>query len=310
MKRDNVNYLLVGIFVLSAMLALMVTIYKISRGTEYTKTFYVTYNNITGVKVGTAVTYGGYKIGEVQEVTQQGRGFKLKLALKGGWDIPEKSIARIISPGMLSPNQVNIEPSDEKKPLADGGTLVGREQASIMQVLNSVAAEVKDISDTSLKPLLKTFRKQIDAIGADLARRIPEITANANKLLGNLNQGANSLNKILGKDNQRNISTTLRNFKKVSAHMLKATSQIEGIRKRLDQLLKNANHLVKDNRPDLRRSIIALRNTMESVSSNINVIVYNLEKASRNISEFSRQLRDNPGVLLSGKSPKDKGAAQ
>jgi phospholipid/cholesterol/gamma-HCH transport system substrate-binding protein len=179
-----------------------------------------------------------------------------------------------------------------------------------MQVLNSVAAEVKDISDTSLKPLLKTFRKQIDAIGSDLARRIPEITANANKLLGSLNQGASSLNSILGKKNRGNIAATLSNFHKVSTQMLKATSQIDVIRKRLDRLLKNANHLVKDNRPDLRRSIIALRNTMESVSNNINVIVYNLEKASRNINEFSRQLRDNPGVLLSGKPPKDKEAAK
>ncbi len=307
MKRDNVNYLLVGIFVLAAIALLMVTLYRISTGTEYTRVFYVTYNNITGVDRGTAVTYGGYQIGEVQAVQQMGRGFKLKLAVREGWDIPQGSIARIVSPGMLSANQINIEPSNSKKQLPDGGMLVGREQASIMQVLNSVAANVKDISETSIKPLLKVFKNQIDAIGSDLARRIPQITAKAHSLLSHLNTGAESLNHIVDKDNQENIRMTLRNFRQVSANMVKATAQLEHIRKRLDTLLKNANGAVAENRPDLRRAILSLRNTMEALSRHIGVIVYNLERTSRNFSEFSRRLRDNPAVLISGRPPKDKG---
>jgi len=39
------------------------------------------------------------------------------------------------------------------------------------------------------------------------------------------------------------------------------------------------------------------------VSRNIDSITYNLEGTSRNMSEFSREIRENPGLLLGGNKP-------
>ena len=48
-----------------------------------------------------------------------------------------------------------------------------------------------------------------------------------------------------------------------------------------------------------------LRYLTDSVSRHIDAINRNLEGAARNLYEFSRQIRQNPGLLLGGTPPRD-----
>ena len=73
----------------------------------------------------------------------------------------------------------------------------------------------------------------------------------------------------------------------------------------MEKLLKTTNSLVTDNNKDLRQAVLDLRNSMDVVATNINSIVEHIDSTARNMSEFSRQLRNNPGVLLNSKPPKD-----
>ena len=69
--------------------------------------------------------------------------------------------------------------------------------------------------------------------------------------------------------------------------------------------INNLNTVVSDNKLDVDRSIVDLRHSMETVSRHIDAINQNLEGASRNMLEFSRQIRANPGLLLSGQPAPD-----
>ena len=46
-----------------------------------------------------------------------------------------------------------------------------------------------------------------------------------------------------------------------------------------------------------------MRYTMETIAERIDSVTYNLEGTSRNLYEFSRQIRINPGLLLGGTEP-------
>ena len=52
----------------------------------------------------------------------------------------------------------------------------------------------------------------------------------------------------------------------------------------------------------MRESVTDLRHTFRSLSQRVDAITYNLEGTSRNLSEFSRTIRNNPAVLLLGTS--------
>ena len=56
--------------------------------------------------------------------------------------------------------------------------------------------------------------------------------------------------------------------------------------------------------------MVKLRESIGVISYNIQSIMYNMETTTRNMNEFSRQLRDNPGVILSGKPPADEAGSQ
>ena len=78
----------------------------------------------------------------------------------------------------------------------------------------------------------------------------------------------------------------------------------------LDELVQHTHALVDDNDEEVHRAVQGLRRSIEVMESSIDAIVYDLEGASRNMNEFSRQIRNNPGLLLNGKAPVDREATQ
>jgi phospholipid/cholesterol/gamma-HCH transport system substrate-binding protein len=312
MKRENTNYLTVGIFVFSMFVILMVVLYKITGVDTNADVYYSYYGNITGINEGSMVTYGGYQVGYVKEITpSQENGktrYKISIAVKSGWKIPADSVAAILTPGLLSENHVDISEGESKKMLSPGDEINGREEISIMTAMNSIASELEGVSENSLAPLFDNINQHIDRIGSDLSTRIPEMTANVNELLDKLNHGATQLNSILNTKNTDYINNIFENTNQFTDKLKGISARFEDSQEFLDKILENTNLVVTDNQEDIRSSVIALRTSLEEVSKNIRSIVYNMETTSRNVNEFSRTIRENPGVLLGGKPPVDKGA--
>src|ERR1700755_3643262 len=99
MKRDNVNYLLVGIVVVAAFVLLLGALTMISGRTGGTSAYYTHYHNVTGLRFGAPVFYEGYRIGQVGDVTPERGGksitYKVELDVRKDWPIPKDSNARL-----------------------------------------------------------------------------------------------------------------------------------------------------------------------------------------------------------------------
>ncbi|NQV56914.1 MAG: MCE family protein, partial [Rhodospirillales bacterium] len=78
----------------------------------------------------------------------------------------------------------------------------------------------------------------------------------------------------------------------------------------IDGLFGSVQSIVSDNRLDIDRTVVELRHSVESVARHIDAINQNVEGASRNMFEFSRQIRQNPGLLLGGKPIAEKATGQ
>ena len=310
MQKQNLNYMLVGIFTINLFGLLLVVLFKVTGNVAESDYYYSRYSNITGINTGTAVTYGGYRIGWVEDiraVRQKGRThFELKLAITSGWKIPADSVARITSPGMLSDKQINIEEGKSNQYLKPGDHLRGREEASIMAILNSVAVEIQNVSEESIKPFLAVLQKHADKIGGTLGQQLPELAKNAMDLITEIRGTAQGLQQMVGKDNQSNIKETLKNVRVFSERLNNMSTDFAKMRARINSLLKNSSATVNENRQDLKQAMSNMRKVMESMAGSIDSITYNLESASRNMSEFARQIRENPALLLGGTAPSDK----
>lgn len=311
MKQDNVNYLVVGIFVLSMLTLLLVVLFRITGNSAETDPYFVDYTNITGIDKGSPVTYGGYQIGQVDDILPRNVGgktqYRLELGLKTGWKIPSDSIARIISPGLLSDELIDIAEGKSPTYVKPNGVIQGQDSINMMATLNTVAYEIKDLSDNSIKPLINNLSRHVDAIGSGLNTSIPTVTASINRLLDNLNSSANELAELLNEQNQQHLAHAFENADIISQNLSTLAEGFNNTHTQLERLLDNSNQILTNNSADIRQSVLDLRNSLEIISDNINAIIYNLEGTSRNFNEFSRQIRDNPAVLLNGKAPRDDG---
>ena len=136
-------------------------------------------------------------------------------------------------------------------------------------------------------------RERISAMMDDFSRA----SANVATVSQTLDERAK---EILTPETTRKVRNALDNVALAATNIADLTGDLRSTRARLDRLLVGVSAIAEENRPSLRESATDLRYTLRSLSQRVDAITYNLEGASRNLSEFSRTIRNNPAVLLTG----------
>ena len=313
MKRNNINYLMVGLLVITMFTLLGGVLLNITGRSSNVDIYYVLLNEISGVDEGTAVTYGGYQLGQIESikpVRKQGKTFyRLELSVLHGWKIPTDSFATIMSPGMLSDNQVDIREGSSQVFLEPGAILKGKETTSAMAMLNTIASEITDLSENSVKPLIGAIHTQVDRTGDQINSKLDFVSARLLSLLKDFQNNSDQLSTLLGGKNQEHMTNLFENADLTSRKLLGLAKSFEATSQELTTLLQQSGSIMNDNNQDIRHAVVDLRSTMATVSQSINSIVDNLDSTSRNMSEFSRRIRENPSVIINSKPPVDNAEA-
>lgn len=130
MHRERMVETLVGLFLLSALIALTILAFKVSGLTNFfpAKSYSVQalFDDIGGLKVRSPVRIGGVQIGEVESITLDPVTFKaiVKMRIENKFkDIPDDSSAGILTSGLLGDNYVAITPMYNVTFLKDGSNI-------------------------------------------------------------------------------------------------------------------------------------------------------------------------------------------
>ncbi|MBF0251352.1 MAG: MCE family protein [Alphaproteobacteria bacterium] len=302
MNTGKINYVAVGLFVTAAFVGLMASIAMLSGRTGSTDAYYSVYRNVTGVKFGTQVLYEGYPIGQVEQVTPVAKGgammFRVDYEVTEGWKIPDNSIARIGASGLLSAITINIDAGDS--PIAHKpGTLVkGVEASDLFSVMSDMAGEVSNIAENDIRPLLATINATADAFAKTVSTVGELVDDDGKRIVKTLSQIADDLNQRMPR--------IAENLDASTAHFATLTKDLNDTRDNLDKLLVASEGMVSENRTEVRKSIEDLKHVTDSLARHIDSVNQNVEGTARNMYEFSREIRQNPGLLLTGTTPQDK----
>ncbi|MCP4186219.1 MAG: MCE family protein [Gammaproteobacteria bacterium] len=325
MKRENVNYLVVGSVVLTGLALMLYILFRLSGGVGENDRYYADYLNVGGLNSGTPVTYQGYKLGAVSSIEPlraQGKTrYRVTIMVRDGWKIPDDSIARIYSEGLLAETVINIEEGDSDKYLEPGSEISGRQGEDVFKTINNVAGATSALLTQSLRPLLDNLNATVTSMGGEMDSKIPKILDDVGQLVESLKEGAESVPRILNEDLEHKVSSMVNNADTMSSNLRQLSHGLLKTKKSLDRLLKQSQGTigamdslltdtqgaVAENRNDLRASIMALRSSLEQVADYSETILHDLEGSARHMNEFSREIRDNPGLLLGGKPPTEVG---
>jgi len=317
LKNAKMNYMIVGSFVIVCIVSLIIAVALLSGRTGAVDTYYTYYAKVQGLKFGTQVVYEGYPVGQIEQIIPEKHNgrmrFKIEMSVAEGWDIPDDSIAAVSSAGLLSALTINIRAGNSKIPLKPGDNINGVENADLFAAMSSLAEQISSLMESDVRPLLLNLNtavnsaaillaedgndmaKQLKGILDQIGTRTPEIADNLTRFSQDLNSSGNELTRILSASNREKINQTITELGQIGSSLQKA-----------DNMMTNMDNMVTNGKPEMEKAITDLRFVMETLARHIDTISQNLEGTSRNMYEFSRHIRQNPGLLLGGTPPKDR----
>jgi phospholipid/cholesterol/gamma-HCH transport system substrate-binding protein len=327
MKRDNFNYLIVGAFVIVMIGAFLVLMYFVTGRTGPADHYFVQYKNVTGLKFGTGVYYEGYHVGQVEQIVPEadatGMHYVLTLSVARGWRIPEDSVARIVSSGLISAVQIQIKEGTSPNTIKPGSEIKGQEQQDLLAVLSNAAGEFNTLSQDGVMPVLKNLNDRIDQVSHEILtfrreqlkplvdnlnqRLNQDLIGDAQKLIAKLDSSAERLQKLLGNQNEQQIAKFLVHIDDVAVNMNDLISRIESTRVQMGETLTTLENVALKNGEELAETVhnanISMRQMKEAlttINEHIDTIMYNVEGSTRQLHEFSQAIRDNPARLIRG----------
>jgi phospholipid/cholesterol/gamma-HCH transport system substrate-binding protein len=272
----------------------------LSGRTGATDGYHIVYANVLGLKTGGEILYEGFPVGHIEDISpveREGRlSYRLDVSVKRDWPIPEDSVADVTAAGLLSAYVIDIQAGESQTLLEPGSEIEGQEAQAMLSAVNAVADEVLKVIEESVRPMLASF-----------AEGAPGIVDNVDQFTAELNQTVDQINAILSPVNVERVGQILQNLDSATGEF---STLIEGLgetRQLVGGLITKLDALLEEDQGELSVAIRDLRHTLAAISRRIDSITSDLESTTRNLNEFSRQLRENPGVLVRGRETNDAG---
>jgi phospholipid/cholesterol/gamma-HCH transport system substrate-binding protein len=314
-RRRRRDFVLAGLFVVLMTAALALALYVVSGGIGKTYGLHTDFDTAAGLKAGTPVEEAGYVIGAVGSVApifEPGSlvpRFRIVLKIKRAWRIPADSRAFIAAAGLLQGNVVKIVPGQAVDALAPGQRIEsgGVEPDAIAQL-----AGLLDY----LRPILTSLNKQIEALESFMvAGDTPDQSGN----LGNVSEILENLRAVserlagqaaaIDPESVMQIVTSARDAAEDLARLVdtleKPARDMERVLENIGTLGSNLNRVVEDNEQAVQTVVAETQYMTQQLSTALNPILDNIDGATRNLLELSREIRDNPAVIVTGRKTTD-----
>ena len=290
MRDNRMNYVMVGSFTLVVLVGLVVSIALLTGRTGPTDSYFTVLRSVPGIARGTQVLFQGYPVGHVDGIHPVQRDgtlrYRVDLRVRKGWGVPEDSLVYLTT-GLLAAVNVNIDGGTSETLLRSGSEIQSREATDIVEALTDVAGDANHLMKQAAMLLETNVRPLVESVAAEISV---------------LSQRFSSL---LSEENMEHVRGIIASLDEASLDASRLVQELRRTRKTADVTLARIDSLVENNEENVDRALLDLRHALESIARHIDNVNMNLEMTSRNMNEFTREIRANPALLLRGKAPPD-----
>jgi len=249
------------------------TLYNFLKGKNLftaANTYYVKYDDVSGLAPSKPVSVNGLRVGRVDEIQimdeQSPIYFVVKLRLERAIDFSKNTVAEIYEPSMLmSGSEIRLLVDYKGEKAKSGDTLRGLVRPSLTSMFS------KELEPTKHK---------------------------LDSLLTSVNSTMLSVDKLLDEENRKNLKNVLKN--------LDATLvSFNGTAQSLTRTSDNANELIAQNKEQLKNTLASAKQTMDkfgTMADKINnleleKIIKNFEEASVSLNATLNKINNGEGTL-------------
>jgi phospholipid/cholesterol/gamma-HCH transport system substrate-binding protein len=306
----------VGLFVIVATAILVCTVVALSGAFATSTTHYKTYFPFAGgLEQGFGVRYaGGPKVGRIEQIRiDPQNAARMEVTFSVQPDIPVKtdSHVRIMSLSPLGDNHLEIIPGSPTAPRATSGATVA---ADPYTDFSSLATSLNDLTPQA-KQLLATVNDRAAELKVTIAR-VNDLLNDTNR--SNLSATIANTRGMLEEDRPK-IRSALTHVDSLTAKMEPLIDDFKKTAAKADHLIDQLDGTIAENRPDIHKALLQLRQTLDSAnelvgrlngtleanSENIDELLENMRDVTENLRAFTDNIKDRPYSLIRITNPRD-----
>lgn len=261
---------------------------------------YAKYSHVDGLSVSKPVLINGFQIGRVDQLQLQPDGNIIAtLKIKGKYDIPTNSIARLESTDLLGSKAIIMVLGNGKVFAQDGDTLNANVEKNLMEAVQPVQKKAEAIVD-KLDSILTTVNT---VMNPDFQKNVNRSFNSIAGTLASLEQTSKKVDQLVGTEGSK-IASILSNVEAISNNLKNNNQKINSILNNIStvtdqvaaanfkQTIDNANKAVAD--------LQGVVNKVNSGEGSLGLLINdkqmyeNLNSASKNLDELIIDLKENP----------------
>jgi phospholipid/cholesterol/gamma-HCH transport system substrate-binding protein len=299
----------VGLFTLVAAGLLVAVVFLLNGGIGKGRVAYKAYfKNAGGLSPGAEVRYaGGPPIGRVEKVMsdpQNSTRMEVDFAIDPSVPVKADSIAEITSVSPLGDNFLGIRAGTLNSPKAREGAVLNTVEYTSLADVAAMIAKLEPNADT----LLTNLNERVVELKVTI-NRVNDLLNDQNR--ANLSATLADLHGTLA-ENRANIRSTLNNVNASSAKLGPLIDDFHKTAAQASETLGHVDEMIGEDRPDIRKAILSLRQTLDSAvaltgqlnrtldtnSENLDEIIDNLRHITENMNEFTETIKTRPYTLI------------
>ncbi len=294
--RYKANEIKAGIIVVTSLAVLLIFLFAIwgVRLGEKTHEYTIYFQYVGGITEGSLVKFRGIDVGWVKEIKLPGNNepyVEVRIEVAADTPIRKDSQAFITAIGLMREDHVEITAGSLSQPFLPPGSVIPSKEvmnfARIAEVMGEVSADLKVL-----------ISRVADVFNDDNRQRFASMMDRMDSLF---NEGSQPLQKSL---NNLEALTLQMNQLVTNLNTIAATTD-----RRLDSILINLQSVTKRTDTlvtELNGTFGSMNTMLSSNQLQIQQIVNNLRDVTRNLDEFTRQVKERPWMLIRKSAPPER----
>lgn len=296
--KTRINYIMVGLFVLTLTTALIAGILWLASGgagRAYDEYLVYMEESVSGLSHDSTVKYYGVDVGRVHSITLDAddqRRVRLLLQIDEGTPVREDTVASLETQGLTGLAYINLTGGSPASPplqaAADEDYPVIRSEPSVWGRLDQSLGILVD-------NLIEASQRLNRVLSDENQQTMEETLADVRTLTALLAERAESLGVSLD-----DMAETARHFKQTSASLPGLIDRIESTAASLDEMAGEISRTAVTVRETVASGGADLQGFTGRTLPEITQMARELRIAAENLRRFSEKLERDPGILLHG----------
>ncbi len=267
--------------------------------------YYAIFDQVDGLENTNPVLINGFKVGLVKEIQFEDANtgkFLVTLLVGKKYKIPENTIAKMISTGILGGKAIKLEVTKGAKYHSPGDTLPSQIETGLIDQLGHQIAPVKQKAENLMVEFEKTLKIMSEVFNEENKEQLSQSFANLNKALYSINQTAAELDTTLSPNGTlrrlfSNVESISANLKNNNKDITKIVKNFSAISDTIAKIKIASTMLQVDSAMHQFNAVLTKINSGKGTLGNLinnDTLYYNLENASKSLELLIKDVKENP----------------